>query len=42
VNIVRIENKPIVLTEKVGVPAYDFDFDLHFSWTHPYRIEGEY
>lgn len=41
VNITRIENKLIVLSEEVGVPVYDFDFDLHFSCSHPYQIEGE-
>lgn len=41
VNIARIEDKLIVLSEVVGVSVYDFDFDLHFSCSHPYRIEGE-
>lgn len=40
-NIARIENKLIVLSEDLGVSAYDFDFDLHFSCSHPHQIDGE-
>ncbi|KQU80444.1 MULTISPECIES: ATP-grasp domain-containing protein [unclassified Rhizobacter] len=40
-NIARVEYKLIVVSEDVGVPAYDFDFDLHFACDHPYQIEGE-
>src|SRR5215471_3024331 len=41
VNIARIENKLIVLSEVVGVSVYDFDFDLHFACSHPHLIKGE-
>lgn len=40
-NIARIERKLIILSEEVGVSAYDFNFDLHFTCDHPHRIEGE-
>ena len=40
-NIARIEGKLIVLSEEVGVSAYDFNFDLHFACDHPYQIETE-
>jgi hypothetical protein len=40
-NIARVENKLIVVSEEVGVSAYDFDFDLHFACSHPYQIDGE-
>jgi ATP-grasp domain, R2K clade family 3 len=29
------------VSQKVGVSAYDFNFELHFSCTHPYQIDGE-
>jgi hypothetical protein len=41
VNIARLENKLLVVSEEVGVSAYDFNFDLYFACTHPYQIEGE-
>jgi hypothetical protein len=41
VNVARIENKLLVVSEEVGVSAYDFNFDLHFACSHPYQIEGE-
>lgn len=40
-NIARIENTLIVVSREVGVAAYDFDFELHFSCSHPYRFDGE-
>lgn len=40
-NIAHIENKLIVISEDVGVSAYDFDFELHFECSHPYQIDGE-
>jgi hypothetical protein len=40
-NIVHLENKLFILSEEVGVAAYDFNFELHFACDHPYRIEGE-
>lgn len=40
-NIARIENKLLVVSEDVGVSAYDFNFDLHFACSHPYQIENE-
>ena len=41
VNIAKLESKLVVISEPVGVSAYDFDFDLHFACTHPYLIETE-
>lgn len=40
-NIARVENKIIVVVEEVGVSTYDFNFGLHFTCDHPYRIDGE-
>lgn len=40
-NITRIEKKLIVIHQQVGVAAYDFKFELHFSCDHPYSIEKE-
>jgi hypothetical protein len=40
-NIARLERKLIVVSETVGVGAYDFDFELHFACDHPYLFEGE-
>jgi hypothetical protein len=40
-NIARVETQLILVSEPTGVSAYDFDFDLHFACSHPYRIEGE-
>jgi ATP-grasp domain, R2K clade family 3 len=40
-NIARVERKLIVMSEEVGVAAYDFDFELHFACDHPYRFDGE-
>ena len=40
-NIAKLESKLVVISEPVGVSAYDFDFDLHFACTHPYLIETE-
>ena len=42
VNLAKIENMLFVLSQEVGVSAYDFDFDLHFACDHPYRTEGEH
>lgn len=41
VNLARLEHKLLVLTEPIGLPVYDFDFDLHFDCRHPSRIEVE-
>jgi len=41
VNIARIERKLMVVSEEVGVPVYDFNFELHFACDHPHRIESE-
>jgi hypothetical protein len=41
VNIARVENKLVVVSQATNVPTYDFDFDLHFSCRHPYRFERE-
>lgn len=40
-NITQIEKKLIVIHQQVGVAAYDFSFELHFSCDHPYSIEQE-
>jgi hypothetical protein len=40
-NLARIENRLLVLSEPVGVAVYDFDFELHFACTHPFRLEAE-
>ena len=39
-NIARVGRKLLVMSEEVGVSAYDFDFDLHFACDHAYRIDG--
>jgi hypothetical protein len=41
VNLARIEGKLIILSKEIGVPVYDFNFDLHFSCDHPYQLEHE-
>ena len=40
-NICRVENRLVVVSEPVGVPIYDFDFDLNFQCTHPYVFDHE-
>ena len=40
-NITYVQDKLIVMSKEVGVSAYDFDFELYFECTHPYRIEQE-
>lgn len=40
-NLARLENKLLVLSEEVGASAYDFNFDLHFACAHPYQVERE-
>jgi hypothetical protein len=38
VNIARVENRLVVVSEAVGVSTYDFDFDCHLrlgaEWIH--------
>jgi len=34
-NIARLEDRLLVISQKVGASVYDFDFDLNFSCTHP-------
>lgn len=42
VNVARLEDKLVVVSEKVGVSVYDFDFDLNFRCSHPsFFPEGE-
>jgi len=36
--IARIEDRLLVISQKVGAPAYDFDFGLNFSCTHPFQF----
>lgn len=40
-NLARIENRLVVISETVGVAAYDFDFDLNFRCDHPIMFSGE-
>jgi hypothetical protein len=40
-NISRIEDKFIVISEPADVPVYDFNFDLHFRCTHPQSFNEE-
>lgn len=40
-NLLLLENRLCILTAPTHVAGYDFDFELHFSCTHPYRIEAE-
>jgi ATP-grasp domain, R2K clade family 3 len=40
-NIARVEKKLLVISEEIGVSAYDFNFELHFACDHPHRLEGE-
>jgi hypothetical protein len=40
-NIARLEDKLIVVSQEVGASVYDFDFDLHFTCSHPYILESE-
>ncbi|MFB9245799.1 ATP-grasp domain-containing protein [Massilia antarctica] len=41
VSIARLENKLVVVSDPVGVAAYDFDVGSHFDCTHPYRFDAE-
>lgn len=42
VTISRVEDQLLVISRAIGAPAYDFDFDLNFRCTHPFRFrEGE-
>jgi hypothetical protein len=34
-NIARIGNRLVIVSEPVGVAVYDFDFDLYFACDHP-------
>ena len=40
-NLAKLENKLLVLSQNLGVAVYDFQFDLHFACSHPYQIDGE-
>ena len=41
-NIARLEDRLLVISHKVGAPAYDFDFQLNFSCVHPFQFrDGE-
>jgi hypothetical protein len=40
-NIARLEDKLIIVSQEVGTSVYDFDFDLHFTCSHPYIFESE-
>jgi hypothetical protein len=39
-NITRVEEKLMIISQPIGVSVYDFDFDLHFRCTHPHALEG--
>lgn len=36
-----LDNKLFVLIKEVGLPVYDFNFELLFTCRHPYQIDGE-
>lgn len=38
-NITVVENRFAIAEVKQGVSVYDFDFELHFNCSHPYRID---
>ncbi|MGE0742748.1 MAG: ATP-grasp domain-containing protein [Hyphomonadaceae bacterium] len=40
-NIARLEGRLVVVSEVVGVSAYDFDFDLNFRCEHPFQFQRE-
>lgn len=40
-NLTRVEGQLVVISERVPVATYDFDFDLHFRCEHPYRFDRE-
>ena len=40
-NIIRLENKLVVVSETINVSVYDFNFELHFACSHPYVFAGE-
>ena len=40
-NVARVEERLVVVSEKIGVSVYDFDFDLNFSCTHPHVFDRE-
>ena len=37
----QIENRLVIVSETVGVTVYDFNFDLYFRTTHPYKFSNE-
>lgn len=41
VNIIRVEDRLVIIVETVGVPVYDFNFDLYFRCSHPSSFAGE-
>ncbi|MEL8055886.1 MAG: hypothetical protein AAGK66_07015, partial [Pseudomonadota bacterium] len=40
-NIARLENQIVIVSQTVGVSVYDFDFDLNFQTSHPYAFDRE-
>ncbi|MCP5396240.1 MAG: ATP-grasp domain-containing protein [Sphingomonadaceae bacterium] len=38
-NIARLEDRLLIISRKVGVPTYDFDFEKNFSCAHPFRFD---
>lgn len=41
-NLTLVENRLLVVSQIVGVAAYDFNFDLHFACSHPYALDKPY
>ncbi|WP_371396725.1 ATP-grasp domain-containing protein [Fretibacter rubidus] len=40
-NTTQIEGKLVIVSETIGVSVYDFNFDLYFRTSHPYRFNEE-
>lgn len=40
-NIIRVEDRLLIIVETVGIPVYDFNFDLYFRCGHPSSFASE-
>ena len=40
-NLLSLENRLCLITVPTHVAGYDFDFELHFTCSHPYRLQNE-
>ncbi|GER18113.1 ATP-grasp domain-containing protein [Variovorax boronicumulans] len=40
-NLVRLEQQLLVVSQSVGVASYDFNFELNFACDHPYLLDAE-